>query len=281
MTTRNQYVFISTKNKFSGDPWNFDIHFPTGFISARENETIKLSLVKLTLPLVIHQVNSTNNQLTFINASNQSTTVTIPNGTYTVYELIKVLQLNYPSLTSATFDKSRNNFVFTFANNHRITFNNKSNAIFGFSSNVTTPATTIQSNQPAKPNSIDSIVFNVYGVNPLFNNLDNLTGSMKLSHAISVLEIEDIPYGVLRYNNDSMEFAISTHDKEIKRLRFLMTDANGVTLDYANLPEFHFVMKIEYTTENDDVVGVLNEIKEFTRASYLHSAMTAFGNPDQ
>lgn len=281
MTTRNQYVFINTKNKYSGDPWAFDIHFPAGFISARENETIKLSLVKLTLPLVIHQVNSKNNQITFINASNQSTTVTIPNGTYTVYELIKVLQSSYPALTSATFDKSRNHFVFNFAINHRITFIGKSNEIFGFNGNITTPATTIQSNLPAKPNSIDNIVFNVYGINPLFNNLDNLTGDMKLSHAISVLDIQDIPYGVLRYNNDAMEFAVSTHDREIKRLHFVMTNEFGVTLDYANLPDFTFVMKVEYLTQNDDMVEVLKDIKEYQRASYLHSAMSAFGDPAQ
>ena len=277
-STRSQFIFVNTKNRDNGEPYDFKINFDSGFIQAQEGENIKISLVKLTLPLVINQVNSTNNSLTFINHSNQHTTVIIPNGSYNVYELIKVIQQQYPLMSSATFDKSRNYFIFNFFVEHRIIFNGKSRDIFGFSEDVLTPSTTITSTKPAKPNSIDNIVFNLYGISPYAHNLDNLGGNLKFSHAIAVLEIDDIPYGTLRYNNLDGEFAISSHDKHIKSLHFVMTDTDGQVLNYANLPNFTFVLKIEYEKVNDDMNNVLHEIKEYQRAVYLH---TALGNIQQ
>jgi hypothetical protein len=276
MSIRNQFIFINSKNRDTGQSHDFNVIFNAGYIHAMEDESIKISLVKLTLPLVIHQVNSTNNKLTFINASNQSTLVTIPNGTYNVFELIKVIQGQYPAITLATFDKSRNFFVFTFGTNHRITFNNKSNELLGFTDNITTPTTTITSNTPARPSSINDIVFNLYGVSPVFNNLDNLAGQITLSHALSVIPVVDIPYGTLRYSNDANEFEMSIQDKDIKQLRFVMTDVDGLSLDYANLPDYEFVLKVSFEkqTNNDDMVNVLNEIKEYSRHSFLHTALS-------
>ena len=272
--TRNQYLLINTKFKTSGNPWELVMNFDSGLIHARDDETIKISLVKLTLPLTIHQINSTNNQITFINASNQSTTIAIDEGTYNVYELIKQLQSKYPSLTIGKFDKSQNHFIFTFSNNHRITFIGKSNEVFGFSGNVTTPSLTIESDTTAKPNPIDQIVIHLSGITPIFHNLDNLnTEECTLSNILSVIDVNEIPFGTLYYNNDAGEFAISIQENQIKQLKIQLTDINGNLLNYCNLADYSMILKVEFTNNDAEFVELMRDIKEYSKYSFLAQTM--------
>lgn len=272
---RSQYILVNTKYKTSGNPWEFSLNFDAGLIHAREGENIKISLVKLTLPLTIHQVNSRNNQITFINASNQSTTITIDEGTYNVYELAKQLQTKYPALTSATFDKSQNHFIFTFNTNHRITFVGRSNELFGFTGNITTPSITVESDKTAKPNPIDQIVIHLSGITPIFANLDNLnTEECTLSNILSVIDLDTIPFGTLYYTNDANEFEISLQDKQIKTLNIQLTDINGDVLDYCNLTDYSMIIKISFEKSNDDMIDLLNDIKEYSKYSFLAQGLT-------
>lgn len=269
-TNRSQFILINTKFKTNNTPWTNTFNFDAGLIHAREDENIKISLVKMNFQNTIHQVNQTNNQLTFINSSNQSTTITIPEGTYNVYSLIKQLQGVYPDLITATFNPSKNHFVFNFNSNHRITFLGKSNLLFGFSGDVTSPSATIESNQPAKPNPIDQVIVHLIGVSPIFSNLDNLnTEECTLSNILAVIDINDIPYSTIYFNNDSNEFQISIQDKQIKQLIIYLTDIDGNLLDFCNVQDFSCILKIEYVQSNDDMVNLLQDIKEYSRYSFL------------
>ena len=271
----DQYLYISSKNRHSGDTYDFDIVIDTGLITCKEDEQIRLSLVKLSMPLTLNQVNTNNNIITFTNKiSNQVTNVTIPVGNYNVYDLGAYVKSAYAGIISATFNKSTNHFIFTFSQSHQISFTNSSNVLFGFTAMTSTIGTTIESNAPSQPNSINDMILSVYGVSPVTHNLDNLgSKQMRLSRTIGMMSIEDIPFGVLRYENINGEFTMAVSERDVKKLRFLMTDINGNPLSYCNMPEYTMIVKVSIRSKGDETLKTLKELKEFTRLQFLHSTM--------
>jgi hypothetical protein len=191
-----------------------------------------------------------------------------------VYDLALYVKNAYSSILSLTFNKSLNHFIFTFSQPHQITFVDNSNVVFGFSQSTSNVGTVIESDLPSKPNSINDIVLNVYGVSPISHNLDNFaTKNCKLSNIIGMLQIEDIPFGVLRYSNDAGEFATTINERSIKKLRFVMTDINNRVLDYCNLPDYTMVIRVSIDSKKDDTLQTLKDLKEYTRLTFLHNTM--------
>lgn len=271
----DQYLYISSKNRHSGNPYDFDIVVDTGLITCKDDEQIRLSLVKLSMPLTLNQVNTNNNIITFTNKiTNQVTTVTIPVGNWNVYDLGAYVKSAYNPVLTSTFNKSTNHFIFTFSQSHQISFTNTSNVLFGFTSMTTSIGTTIESDAPAQPNSINDMILSVYGVSPVSHNLDNLgSKQMRLSRTIGMMSIEDIPFGVLRYENINGEFTMAISERDIKKLRFVMTDINGSPLSYCNMPEYTMIIKVSVRSKGDETLKTLKELKEFTRLQFLHSTM--------
>ena len=271
----DQYLYISSKNRHYGDPHDFDIVIDTGLITCKDDEQIRLSLVKLSMPLTINQINTLNNDIVFTNKiTNQVTSVVIPVGNWNVYDLALYVKNAYSGIASLTFNKSTNHYTFTFSQSHQISFTDNSNVVFGFTSGLSTIATTIESDAPSQPNSINDMLLSVYGVSPVSHNLDNLgSKQMRLSRIIGMMSIEDIPFGVLRYENISGEFSVAVSERDIKKLRFVMTDINGNVLSYCNMPDYTMIIKVSIRSKGDETLKTLKELKEFTRLQFLHSTM--------
>jgi hypothetical protein len=270
-TVRNQYLYINSENRMTGNPYDFEVVFKPNLIKANEGEIIKISLVQLSMPLTINQVNSLNNRLQFTNTiTNQTTNITIPEGNWNVYDLANYVKNAYGSITSLTFDKSTNNFIFVFSQSHRITFIDDCNVIFGFSSKITITNTTIRSDKPARPNTINEIILSVFDVSPISHNLDNFAGKeMRLTNMIGFIPIDDIPFGVLRYDNVQGEYAVSLGEKDIKKLRFTLKDTKDRLLDYCNLPDFLMLIKISYNQSSDETLRVLKDMRDYSRLSFV------------
>jgi hypothetical protein len=271
VAVRNQYLYINSENRVNGNPYDFEVVFKPNLIKANEGEIIKISLVQLSMPLTFNQINNFNNRLQFTNTTtNNTTTITIPVGNYNVYDLANYVKNTHPSITSLTFDKSTNHFVFVFSQPHVITFLDDCNIIFGFSSNITTSNATIESNKPARPNTINELILSVYDVSPISHNLDNFSSKeMRLTNMIGFIPADDIPFGVLRFENINGEFAISLGEKEIKKLRFTMKDINDRVLDYCNFPDYVMLIKISYNKADSETLQVLKDLRDYSRLSFV------------
>lgn len=274
-SVRDQYLYINSKNKQSGNAYDFEISIDPGLVSCKEDEQLRISLVKLSMPLTITQVNSLNNRIIFTDkTTNITTTITIPAGNYNVYDLALYVKSAYSGITSLTFQKSTNHYIFTFTNSHQITFSDSSNIVFGFLASTTSIGTTIESNTASQPNTINDIILSVYGVSPVSHNLDCLaTPNMKMSHIIGMMSIEDIPFGVLQYDNINGEFSITIGERDIKKLRFVMTNIDNKVLDFCNMAEYTMILKISVRSKGDATLATLKELKEYTRLQFLHSTM--------
>jgi hypothetical protein len=270
-TVRNQYLYINSENRMNGNPYDFEVVFKPNLIKATEGEIIKISLVQLSMPLTINQINNLNNRLQFTNTiTNQTTTITIPAGNYNVYDLASYVKNAYGSITSLTFDKSTNHFIFVFSQAHIITFVDDCNVLFGFSSKITSTSTTIESDKPARPNTINELILSVFDVSPTSHNLDNFASKeMRLTNMIGFIPADDIPFGVLRYENINGEFAVSLGEKEIKKLRFTMKDIKDRLLDYCNFPDYVMLIKISYNQSSDETLQVMKDLRDYSRLSFV------------
>lgn len=270
-SVRAQYLYINSSNRQSGNAYDYEVIFKPGLIKANDGETIKISLVQLSMPLTINQINGLNNSLEFKNTiTNQTTTIAIPKGNWNVYDLANYVKNNYASITSLTFDKSTNHFVFAFSQSHMITFLDDANVVFGFTSNVSSTGTTIESDAPAKPNSIDDMILSVFDVSPISHNLDNFnTAEMRLTNMIGFIPTDDIPFGVLRYENNNGEFAVSIGEHEIKKLRFTMKDISDRLLDYCDFPDYVMLIKIQYVRSDNETIQLLKDMRDYTRLSFV------------
>lgn len=270
-SSQNQYLFVSSANRAHGNPWDFEVAIDVNMIKANKDEEVQMSLVQFTMPASLNQVNGYNNMMTFTNtATSQSTLVTIPDGTYNVYDLARHVEDAYAGVT-ITFLKAYNYFSFSFTQPHYITFTDDTNLLFGFSGKVTTTGTTIESDIAAKPTSIDDIILSVYGVTHITHNLSNLTTKkMSVTPMIGAIPVSTtIPFGVLTYANDSGEFAVRIQEKDVKKLRFVMSDTKGRVLDYCNLPDYTFIIKLAYNKQVDEMMALLKDLKEYSKLSFL------------
>jgi uncharacterized protein (DUF1499 family) len=269
--TRNQYLYINSANRHSGNPYDFEIVIKPGLIKAANNETIRISLVQLSMPLTINQINNLNNTIQFTNTiTNQTTTISITEGNWNVYDLANYVKKAYTGITSLTFDKSTNHYVFVFSQSHKMTFVDDANIVFGFSSKTTSTNTTLESNAPARPNMINDVILSVFDISPVSHNLDNFASSeMKLTNMIALIPTDDIPFGVVRYENINGEFQISIGEKEIKKLRFTVKDIDDRLLSYCNFPEYVMLLKIQYITSSDEQLQILKDMRDINRLAFV------------
>jgi hypothetical protein len=271
-SVRNQYLYISSVNRQSGNAYDFEVIFKPGLIKANDGETIKISLVQLSMPLTFNQIHRLNNTIQFHNLTEDvTTTITIPEGNWNVYDLANYIKNNYASIISLTFNKSTNHFVFVFDQSHEVTFVDDAKLVFGFASNIVADTRfIIESDRPAKPNLIDDMILSVFDVSPVSHNLDNLNSpEMRLTNMIGFIPTDDIPFGVLRYENNNGEFAVSIGEHEIKKLRFNMKDINDRLLDYCNFPEYVMLIKIQYVRSDTETLQLLKDLRDYSRLNFV------------
>lgn len=276
------FLYVQSKNRNSGNNYNFDIVLPSIVDSDPELQKIKISLLDFNVPFSWSLINAGFDTITFKNNITQvSTPVTIPEGNYTYYRLAKKISELYP-VCSCTWLQDQNKMQFLFSVSHQMSFDGVY-ALLGFIQGATPTGTNITSEKAMTPLATSHIVVNLLNTTPVHGALtmDNIGGEVRPSNILARIPINVEPFRLITYANQSPDVGIFTSDNTLQHLEFLITNEDGVPLTF--IPDFEMFLKMEvWNLQDDDLVEIkrdLGEIKQTLKDLYLYKYLNSITRP--
>jgi hypothetical protein len=238
-TLRSQYLFLSSANRTSGQPYEFAIDLGAdASISCQQTQMLSISLQELNIFADWLTTNSTNNNFGFRNIStNTTTTVTLTPGNYAYRDLANAINAAYAPVF-CTYDRSLNKLRFEFTTAHEIVLTGKSYLLLGFAVGAVPSGTIIYSSQVLRPRLINNINLELGGVTAAApGNADNVSttnGEFKRSNLLVSVPINAEPFDLIRYSAGAnvAETELHIHENRLTKLFFRLTGFDGSLLDF-------------------------------------------------
>jgi len=271
---RTQTLYISSKNRKHGNASHYTIPLPQPLIDASSQiERIKISLLDFSCYYSWFQINSGFNTINFTNlTTNVTTSITIPVGTYRFQLLAQTIDNLYASC-NCLWDETTNKLVFTFATNHRLSFDGVYKTL-GFNYGETPQGTTIISSNPMEAMATTHIYINMPNVSPVAEsvNMDNLSGEIRVSNILARIPIITSPFQLINYVNQiPNDNGIDTTEGTLSQFEIYITNHDGVELTF--MPEHELTIRLQiYTTEdekNNEAFEDLKAIRETLKDLFI------------
>jgi hypothetical protein len=244
--TKTQYLFIQSKNRARGNPWDFEITFPDGVLECSKDEVMAFTLMSFALPYTWYMVNDTNNTFTFTDlGSNWSKTVTLNQGNYPYRKLADAINEEYSGVF-CEYLSPQNKLQFTFNTPHSITFAGKSYQVLGFNSNETPQGSTITStNQLQQGIQITEICLSLMGLAPYRDafNIDTIGNSIQISNVLLAMPFSVNPFEIMTFKNLNNQNTMFVNNKKVNTIRFTITDFDDNFLTF--VPDFSMTIRVE------------------------------------
>ena len=275
---KTNYVYIQSKYRQSGTTWNYNIILPPSVMDTDpQYEIFKITLMDWECYFSWYQVTSGFNTITFTNnVTNTTSVVTIPEGTYSYFNLAKKISSLYPNC-QCTWLVDQNKFQFSFNQSHTLSFNGIYE-ILGFNYGETPSGSTILSSNVLIPLKYPDIVMNLSNITPVDNQvtLTNIGGEVKTSNMLAIIPVNASPFQLIRYcPNNAGERGLYSSDNSLNALEILFTNIDGVPLTY--LPEHSFNLKIEVHSIEDErktqLMEDVGEIKGLLKDLFMMKAL--------
>lgn len=276
MSSRSQLIYINSKNRQKGFPYDFYINIDNDLIKLTGGGItgkIKLSVVEATLNRSWYSVQDNNNTF-FVNG----VLYTIPIGYYNVFTLKDALEELLPTWT-ITYNKRTHQYTFrppNDMNTYLFYFNNPACFLLGF--NITdAPSGTynfpIISTIPVKVNYDETVLVRCDMPKVRYSVIDNVNNSAFVESDIIVkIPINAPPFDNIIYqattdNVNSIELSAF----QLHNLRFYTTNENGRLL---KLPyDWGMTLRLEYYEENTDMarlIKIMSDVKDYARYILLN-----------
>lgn len=285
VSTKN--IFLSTRNRNEGTSFAPIFQLPVGAVKCKENQSIKMTLIRWSCFVGWNNVNSSNDNFAFINDDTGVTTsITLTNGNYPYSKLAKLITAAYPEVT-CTYNAVTNKLEFQFTVPHTIQFTDDSFHVLGFENGYsmsTDDEFKIVSPGLLKGRACDRILITLDGVSPSSDaNLENVTSTqLKITNILAAITITAGPYTYQNYINPGDEMGLFIADKSVQKLIFTFEDGStGEAAEFMDGFESELVLKVDvYQTDDSSHQNVtLSQIKEYLRLQLLTTHLG--GAPDK
>lgn len=255
MANRSQLVFINSKQRLTGQPYDFTINFNDGLLKAEKGSFMRLTVQEATINRSWYSIQAGANSFNIIDSFNNTTTITFPVAYYSAIDIRSTLAGLLPSGWTVTYDRKTNKFTFTRGNDstpsYRFVFSNSLYEVLGFKlgeqPTFTTASKSVTSTVPIRVNEENAVVIHTDLPRSKFASMDNHDAnnkSFKESTLLCKIPIQAAPFDNVVYVVQSPMFVYDLTASNISVVRVWVTDENDRVLQ---LPyDWSMTLRIEH-----------------------------------
>lgn len=277
----SSFVFVNSKNRISGFPWNFTINFNNELIKAPKGHYIQLSVEHVSINRSWYSIQDGYNTFDVGNSNGGFLRVTLPPGYYNAADLRAQLQSQMGGFT-ITYDKKVNKFSFTaldFSNgiaSWNFAFTVEAIAdMFGFNITeqpfMTIANPTVVSSKPIKVNEDANVLIRTNLPRQRLSAIDNINKTFVESDILCSVPILSAPFDNITFSrNGNTNYTYNILAPTIHGVRIYVTNEQDVFL---KMPyDWTMTWSINYLPYNtDDSKPVLENIRDMIRLFMLQT----------
>lgn len=279
--TPSTIIYINSKNRTSGNPWDFYLNFNDNLIKAPKDHYIQLSVQQVSINRSWYSIQTGYNTFNVTDTSGGNQTITIPVGYYNATDLRSTLQALLPSWT-ITYDKKINKYSFTRPTNGIVSYSfvipsSVIGDLLGFNTtetpSFTSIAPTVISSKPIKVNADTSIYIHTNIPRQKLSAIDNINPTLSESDVLCSIAIQSAPFdNVVFAHNNGADFLYNVLAPSIHQMRIYVTNEQGTPLQLAY--DWDMTLSITYIPISDNtnkMTKILNDIKDYIKLGLLHN----------
>jgi hypothetical protein len=278
MENRSQIVFINSKQRLSGTPYDYIINFNDGLLKADKKGYMQLTVVEATINRSWYSIQEGANSFNILDKNDNVTTITFPVAYYNAIDLRSALVGLMPTGWEVTYDRKTNKFRFRYTNMQqgdmfKFVFSNSLNEVLGFhdgeSPFVTIDNDTIVSSVPIRVSEENAVVIHTDLPRRKFSSIDNHdknNKSFKEATVLAKIPIEVQPFDNIVYVMSSPTFVYDLTANSISTVRVWVTDENDRKLILPH--DWSMTVKIEFKKYDDNSDPML-DVRDYLKLMVL------------
>jgi len=273
MAKRNQVVFINSKQRVSGTPYDFYVTFNDGLLKADKNTFMKITLAEATINRSWYSIQEGTN--TFILRGNSDVVIEFPIAYYNALDVRATLQQILPSGWLVSYERKTNKFTFTRpvdgVASYKFIFSNQLSEVLGFEESeeptMTLASPLVVSTNPIRVNAENAVFIHSNLPRGKMSSIDNhniVNNNFKESTVFAKIPINVQPFDNIVYEMNAPVFSY-TLNTDVHSVRFWITDENENVL---KLPyDFSMTLMIEHMLIQKD--DPLKNIEDYIKLMVL------------
>lgn len=227
-------IYISSKNADEYLNGNSCVRFNFSQIECNYDHYIYLSVVNAVIPNSMYNINNYNNMLKY-QVADEIFTLNVPNGFYSIHDLITVLQTLLPDFT-IVYSKIQGKLQFTH-NSQNFTFlktdihNSTIFGLLGFSSNNhSSVSRVLTSNQICNMKSINNIFINCEHDTSNINKCQDRDFFYNIRNVLCAIPIDSNYLQMINYTDNNTH--TNLYNNVFSTILIRITDDNGNLVDF-------------------------------------------------
>jgi hypothetical protein len=241
MVNRSQLVFVNSKQRLTGQPYEFTLNFNDGLLKAEKGCFMRLTVEEATINRSWYSIQEGSNSFDLVDSYNNITPIVFPIAYYNAVDIRTTLAGLLPAGWTTTYDRKTNKFTITRGNDstpsYKFVFTNGLNEVLGFRAGeeptYTIANPSVTSTIPIRVNEENAVCIHSDMPRSKFSSMDNhdtSNKSFKESSIICKIPIQCAPFDNVVYLVQSPMFVFDITANNISTVRFWVTDENDRVL---------------------------------------------------
>lgn len=242
MVNRSQLVLINSKQRLTGQPYDFTVNFNDGVLKADKGCFMRITVIETTINRSWYSIQNGANSFNLIDSDNNVTQIVFPIAYYNAIDIRTTLTGLLPAGWSVTYNKGTNKYTFTRVSDgkawYKFVFSNNLCEALGFKVTeqpiFTIASPSVTSSIPIRVNEENAVVVHTDLPRTKFSAVDNHDAnnkSFKESTVFCKIPIQCPPFDNVVYQVSTPVFVYDLTANNIGNIHVWITDENDRVLE--------------------------------------------------